>query len=117
MLLRGFPHSLHRSETCARNVKSPAAVKITAQRDLSALDKLVEMPSPLGSLFTDMREAINDTLHPRTIETTVDPVEVEEIWSKPKAGFPRLMSVGVHVCHTRACNGPMGHSGNIAEGK
>jgi len=72
-------------------------VKITAQQDLSALDKLVEMPSPVTSLFSDVREAINDYLHPRTIETSVDPVEVEEIWSKPKTGLPRLMSVGVHV--------------------
>src|SRR3954452_12936323 len=54
-------------------------VKITAQQDLSALDKLVEMPSPVTSLFSDVREAINDYLHPRTIETSVDPVEVEEI--------------------------------------
>ena len=72
-------------------------VKITAQRDPSALDKLVEMPSPVLSLFGDIREAINDVLHPRKIETTVQPVEVEEIWSKPKAGVPRLLSIFVHV--------------------
>jgi len=39
-------------------------VKITAQLDPSALDKLVEMPSPVASLFTDVREAINDYLTP-----------------------------------------------------
>src|SRR5215475_11053263 len=72
-------------------------VEITAERDPSALDKLVEMPSPVLSLVTDLREAINDILHPRKIETTVQPVEVEEIWSKPKAGMPRLLSVGIHV--------------------
>ena len=32
-------------------------VEITAQQDPSALDKLVEMPSPVASLFSDMREA------------------------------------------------------------
>src|SRR6266571_6986335 len=58
-------------------------VEITAQRDPSALDKLVEMPSPVLSLFGDVREAVHDILHPRKIETTVAPVEVEEIWSKP----------------------------------
>src|SRR5438552_15267893 len=68
-------------------------IKITAERDPSALNKLVEMPSPLTSLVSDIREAINDILHPRKIETTVAPVEVEEIWSKPKTGLPRLLSV------------------------
>src|SRR5882672_1986003 len=72
-------------------------VEITAQPDLSALDKLVEAPSPVLSLFTDVRDAVNDYWHPRRIETTVQPVEVEEIWSKPKSGVPRLLSVFVHV--------------------
>src|SRR5258708_3635590 len=57
--------------------------QITAQRDPSALDKLVEMPSPILSLVSDTREAIHDILHPRKIETTAQAVEVEEIWSKP----------------------------------
>src|SRR5437899_9362398 len=72
-------------------------VEITAQRDPSALDKLVEMPSPVLSLFADVREAVHDILHPRKIETTVEPVEVDEIWSKPKSGVPKLLSVFVHV--------------------
>src|SRR5215831_16512900 len=72
-------------------------VAITAQRDPSALEKLVEMPSPVRSLFSDLRDAANDLLHPRKIETSVEPVEVEEIWSKPKTGVPRLISVFVHV--------------------
>src|SRR5437899_9925601 len=59
-------------------------VEITAQRDPSALDKLVEMPSPVLSLVSDLREAINDYLHPRAIESSVPPVEVDEIWSKPQ---------------------------------
>jgi protein TonB len=72
-------------------------VEITAKLDPSALDKLVEMPSPVFSLFSDIREAVNDLLHPRKIETSVQPVEVQEIWSKPKNGLPRLLSVFVHV--------------------
>src|SRR5690349_4403598 len=71
-------------------------VEITAERDLSALDKLVDMPSPVRSLFSDVREAIDDFLHPRKIETTVAPVEVEEIWSKPKTGVPRMLSIFAH---------------------
>ena len=42
-------------------------------------------------------EAIHDFLHPRQIETTVAPVEGEEIWSKEKKGFSTLISVGIHV--------------------
>src|ERR1700739_2926866 len=72
-------------------------VEITAERDPSALDKLVDMPSPVRSLVSDIREAINDYLHPRKIESSVAPVEVEEIWSKPETGLPRLLSVFVHV--------------------
>src|SRR5262249_37240371 len=72
-------------------------IQITAEQDPSALNKLLEMPSPVRSLFSDLREAIDDLLHPRKIETTVQPVEVEEIWSKPKTGLPKLISVFVHV--------------------
>src|SRR2546425_5868540 len=72
-------------------------VEITAQRDPSALNNLVEMPSPVLSLFSDMREAINDYLHPRKIESSVAPVEVEEIWSKPDDNLPKLISIFVHV--------------------
>lgn len=72
-------------------------IQITAQRDPSALNKLVETPSPVLSLFSDVRDAIHDTLHPRKIETTVQPVEVEEIWSKPQSGTPKLFSVFAHV--------------------
>ena len=72
-------------------------VKITAERDPRALETLVDMPSPVLSLFSDVREAINDILHPRKIETTVQPVEVEEIWSKPKTGLQKLISVFIHA--------------------
>jgi periplasmic protein TonB len=72
-------------------------VEITAQRDPSALNNLVEMPSPILSLVSDIRETINDYLHPRKIESSVAPVEVDEIWSKPKTGLPRLLSVFAHV--------------------
>jgi protein TonB len=71
-------------------------VKITAERDPRALETLVDMPSPVLSLFSDVREAIHDIIHPRKIETTVQPVEVEEIWSKPKTGLPKLISVSIH---------------------
>jgi protein TonB len=78
--------------------KNPrAAAEITAKRDPKALENLIDMPSPLTTLFSDVREAIHDVFHPRKIETTVDPVEVEEIWSKPRRGSRLLMSVGIHA--------------------
>jgi len=93
-----FDSLLHQIRELREERKHPRPrAEITAQRDPSALDKLVEMPSPVLSLFTDIREAVHDLLHPRTIETSVQPVEVEEIWSKPRTGLPRLLSVGVHV--------------------
>src|SRR5439155_15195246 len=54
-------------------------IEITAEKDPSALDKLIEMPSPVASLFTDIREALHDLFYPRKIETTVAPVEFKEI--------------------------------------
>ncbi len=78
-----------------RNPKPP--LQITAAPDRTALDKLVEPPSAFKSLFAGLRDSINDSLHPHKIETTATPVEVEEIWSKPKNGVPSLVSVGVHV--------------------
>src|SRR5262245_39641831 len=61
-------------------------IEITAERDPSALNNLIEMPSPILSLFSDVREAIQDFFHPHKTETTVERVEVEEIWSKPESG-------------------------------
>jgi protein TonB len=85
-----FDSLLHQIRELRDEKKHPRPqVKVTAQRDPRALDKLVEMPSPVLSLYS--------VLHPRKIETSVEPVEVEEIWSKPKTGLPRLLSLGVHV--------------------
>jgi hypothetical protein len=84
-------------EILAERKNPPAPVQITAERDPAALQKFVDTSSPLGGLFGEIRELVRDTLHPRKIETTVAPVEVEEIWSKPKTGLPKLLSVSVHV--------------------
>jgi len=75
----------------------PVPVQITAEKDMSALNKLVEQPSAYASLVSQIRSLIDDTLHPHKIETTVAPVEVEEIWSKPNNLTSRVVSFGVHV--------------------
>jgi len=78
--------------------RSPRApVQITAEKDMSALGKFIEQPSAFASLIAGIRGLIDDRLHPHKIETTATPIEVEEIWSKQKAGVPGLVSVGVHV--------------------
>jgi TonB family protein len=84
-------------ELRAERKNPPPRVEITAERDPSALDKLIEMPSPMLSLWSDLREAIHEIRHPHKTETTVERVEVEEIWSKPDGGVPKLLSIFVHV--------------------
>jgi TonB family protein len=79
-----------------RNNPQPR-VEITAERDPSALDRLLETKSSTVSLYQQIREVIHDLRHPRKIETTAERVEVEEIWSKHSKGIPGLLSVGVHI--------------------
>jgi TonB family protein len=64
---------------------------------MAALDKLVQQPASFASLAAGIRSLIDETLHPRKIEMTATPVEVEEIWSKEKSPVAGLMSIGVHV--------------------
>jgi TonB family protein len=72
-------------------------VQITAAKDMTALDKLVQEPSSVSSLLAQVRGLIDDTLHPHKIEMSAAPVEVEEIWSAHKPAMSRVLSVGVHL--------------------
>jgi len=71
--------------------------EITAQSDPSALDKLVNPPSQIVSLFSTVRAIIHDKLHPHKLEMTATPVEVEELWAKPQNHIPGLLSLLAHV--------------------
>jgi periplasmic protein TonB len=71
--------------------------EITAEKDPSALDKLVDPPSQISSLFATIRDIIDEKRHPRHIETTAAPVDVEELWSKRKMQIPGLVSLVAHV--------------------
>jgi TonB family protein len=75
----------------------PAPIEITAERDPSALQKLVDTPSSWASLIGSIKGIVQDTLHPRTIETTATPVEVGEIWSKQDSRVPGLLSLAIHL--------------------
>jgi protein TonB len=77
-----------------RNPSRP--IETTAAKDMAALNKLVETPSAVSSLLSQIRELIYEARHPRKIETTAEPVEVEEIWSKHNKRMPGLLSVAVH---------------------
>jgi len=72
-------------------------VEITAERDPSALDKLVNPPSQIASLYSTLKSIIDEKLHPHHIETSAAPVEVEELWSKRKMQIPGLLSLVAHV--------------------
>src|SRR5881628_2559383 len=75
----------------------PTRVEITAEEDPSALQKLVETSSPIRTLSSSVKALINDWLHPRQIETSVTPIEVEELWSEHRVRVPGLLSIGAHV--------------------
>lgn len=92
---RSLVKQLREFQEARRN--PPPVIQLTAEKDMTALDKLVEEPSAYSSLIAQIKGLIDDSLHPHKIETTATPVEVEEIWSKEKAGVPRLASVGAHV--------------------
>jgi len=79
--------------------KNPhSGIEITAKKDMSALDKLVEQPNAYASLFAGVKGLIHDKLHPHKTETTATPVDVQEIWSKdPNTGISGVLSVAVHV--------------------
>jgi TonB family protein len=72
-------------------------VEITAERDPSALDKLVDPPSQLSSLYSSIKAIIQEKLHPHHIEMTATPVEVEELWSKKENHVAGLLSLLAHV--------------------
>src|SRR5262245_45418852 len=75
----------------------PAPVEITANSDPTALQKLVVTSSPIRSLSSSLTGLIQDWLHPRKIETTATPVEVEELWSEHRVRVPGLLSLVAHV--------------------
>lgn len=77
-----------------RNAPPP---EITASRDPSALNNLIQNPSSIASLFEGVKARFSDWRHPRQIEMSATPVEVEELWSKDNSGYSGLISLAVHV--------------------
>ena len=59
----------------------PPRAEITAIPDPGALDNLIEPRSVVVSIVRQVRAMIDDSLHPITVETTAEPVEVRPLWS------------------------------------
>jgi TonB family protein len=97
--------SIFRQWRQKREERNAPHVDITAKPDPTALDKFVAAESPWRralfmflpflSLITAMRE--RSAYRHRTIEMTAQPIEVEELWSKSKAGYSGMVSAGLHI--------------------
>ena len=76
----------------------PAALELSVPPDLTALDNLVDTPTPFSSLFAQIRTNIDDILHPKEkFETTAEPLEVGEVWSAHNLRAPGVISMAAHV--------------------
>ena len=89
-----------------RDAQNAPHVDITANPDPTALEKFVAAESPWRrmlfiflptlSLVSAMRE--RSAYRHRTIATTAQPVEVEDLWSKDRAAYPSgLASLALHL--------------------
>jgi len=85
-----------RENMAERRNPTPKA-EITAASDPSALERLVDPPSQISSLFASIKDTFNAKFHPHQIEMTATPVEVEDIWSKRKLKVPGMLSLVTHV--------------------
>ena len=72
-------------------------LQLTAKADPHALANLVEGRTSFASLYYQGKSIVHDLAHPTRIETTAEPVEVPEVWSKPKMGLPGGASLAAHA--------------------
>lgn len=85
--------SIRRQLRQRREDRHAPAQPLTATPDPTALDKFVKS----SSLFSSIVSAARDMFSHHKIETTVAPVEVQELWSKDNSGYSGLISVGLHL--------------------
>lgn len=90
---RSWLSSIARQLRERRDARSNPPAEITAEPDPSALQKFVEAPSLLASI----RRSVSDAFRPHKTVSSVDPVEVQEIWSKSSYKYAGLISLGTHV--------------------
>src|SRR5688572_18633344 len=77
-----------------REDRNAPHVHLTAVPDPSLLKQFARPKTLLGSIRLTSEGILAD--RGRTIQTTAQPVEVEELWSKGSSGRSGLLSVGLH---------------------
>ena len=76
----------------------PPELELTAEKDMSALNKLVEGPTSYVSLVKQVRSTIDDIIHPKEKpEVTAEPVEVTGIWTAHSRRTSGMISLASHV--------------------
>ncbi len=76
----------------------PPELEITAERDPSALSKLVDTESSFLSLIGQITATIQEYRHPtEKFEATSAPIEVDEIWAHQDRRKANAISLGVHI--------------------
>lgn len=86
------------SQLAEERKNPPAKLELSVKGDPSALDNLVDMPSPFISLIEQVRTGIDDILHPKEkFEASAEPVELEEVWSAHSLTTPGAISMAAHV--------------------
>jgi protein TonB len=85
------------SNRVERTFGAPPTTNMIVQTHTAAgqfvFGSVVEQPSLLVSL----KQAVADFLYPPKTETTVAPVDVQDIWSKRDSRVPQWMSVALHA--------------------
>ena len=76
----------------------PVEPQLSAPPDPTALDKLVDTPTPFSSLIAQIRRGIDDVLHPKEkFKASAEPIEVEAVWSTHDQRTPGAISMAAHV--------------------
>ncbi len=79
-------------------LKNPTPkAELTAAADPAALDGLIEDRSVFLSIYSQMLALIRDFRNPPVIETTAEPVEVAEIWTRRQLKVPAMVTLGGHL--------------------
>ena len=76
----------------------PPELKLSVEPDPTALQNLVDSPSPFSSLIVQIRELVDEIIHPKEkFETSAELVEVEDVWAARNLRTPGLISMAAHV--------------------
>ncbi len=92
--------SLHRQikQLADERKNPPDELRLSAPPDPTALEKMVDTPTPFSSLLVQIRTGIDDILHPKEkFKASAEPVEVEAVWSAHDQRTPGMISLAAHI--------------------